>query len=366
MIRTRYGRVKKILQYKPNLTEILVEVEEKVEKAVNYDSLTGKIWEGAEVLLNTTALNLSLGTGGYHFVMSILGQKDLEIDPPGHIMKLRYTPWQIKTLAVEEEVSPYRRQMEKFTSLEKIPVIIGSLHSMLPLAAAGFYQGSQGQRKLVYIMTDGGALPLAFSHLVRKLQDKGLIAETVTVGNAFGGDLEAVNIYTGLIAAKEVLAAQAVVVVMGPGIVGTGTEYGFTGVEQGEIINSVNVLGGTPIAIPRFSFTDQRRRHQGISHHTLTTLGKIALTSALVPLPKLKGERKRKVWQQLLEAGIMEKHQVIEMDEDLDSIQLLEKLDIRVTTMGRGIEQEREFFQAGVLAGKLAANVAVSLLTPAQ
>ena len=31
---------------------------------------------------------------------------------------------------------------------------------------------------------------------------------------------------------------------MGPGIVGSGTKYGFTGIEQGYIIDVINNLGG--------------------------------------------------------------------------------------------------------------------------
>ena len=31
---------------------------------------------------------------------------------------------------------------------------------------------------------------------------------------------------------------------MGPGIVGTGTKYGFSGIEQGQIIDAINTLSG--------------------------------------------------------------------------------------------------------------------------
>ena len=81
-------------------------------------------------------------------------------------------------------------------------------------------------------MTDGAALPIYLSKNVDTLKKKGLIDNTITIGSAFGGDYECINIYTALITAKEVLKADVVFVSMGPGIAGTGTKYGFTGIEQ--------------------------------------------------------------------------------------------------------------------------------------
>lgn len=352
MYKTRWGEVKEIISEKSNLTELLVEVEGRIGRAVNYPDLTGKIAVGDRVILNTTAVDLNLGTGGKHFVILIKDREERDLSGSGHIMKMRYTPWQIKCLTVEERDSPYHQTIKNFVSLEGMPVIVGSLHSMLPLALAGYYSGG-GRGKTVYLMTDGGALPLAFSQLVHKLKEKGLLNTTITVGHAFGGDLEGVNVYTGLIAAKEVVKADLILVMMGPGVVGTGTPYGFTGIEQGEIVNSVNILGGRAIAIPRISFSDSRDRHYGISHHTLTALGKVALSPALIPLPKLTGEKRKLVWQQLEQAGITSKHQVIEIDEDEKALNLLKNLDISVTTMGRDQDEEKEFFQTCIGAGRL-------------
>lgn len=87
-------------------------------------------------------------------------------------------------------------------------------------------------------MTDGASLPIYLSKNVDTLKEK-LIDSTITIGNAFGGDYECINIYTALITAKEILKADAVFVSMGPGIAGTGTKYGFTGIEQGSILDAV-------------------------------------------------------------------------------------------------------------------------------
>ncbi len=219
--------------------------------------------------------------------MANLSSDDVgEIDE-GHIVKARYTPVQHTVLAVEEKDSPERGEIEEFATLNSMPVVIGQLHSQLAPAAGAIKRLSNGRARVAYIMTDSAALPLDFSRQVHELRGKGLIDSTITVGQAFGGEIEAVNIYTGLIAAKQVAGADAVIVCPGPGNVGTGTLYGFSSIEQGEIVNAVNVLGGSAIAVARISFADPRPRHQGLSHHTITSLGRVALTKCILALPMI-------------------------------------------------------------------------------
>ena len=47
-------------------------------------------------------------------------------------------------------------------------------------------------RRVAYVMTDGAALPLALSDLVAELRARALLDVTITAGQAFGGELEAV------------------------------------------------------------------------------------------------------------------------------------------------------------------------------
>src|SRR5262249_46401194 len=141
--------------------------------------------------------------------------------------------------------------------------------------------------RLVYVMTDSAALPIAFSRLAPALREKGLLDATVTCGQAFGGDYEAVNLYSGLAVAQAVAKADMIVVCQGPGHTGTGTPLGFSGIDQGIALNAAVALDGTPIAVARLSFADPRPRHVGISHHTRTVLQRIALGSVLVPIPRL-------------------------------------------------------------------------------
>ncbi|WP_066637511.1 DUF3866 family protein [Desulfolucanica intricata] len=356
MIRIRRGSVLKIISYRSELTEVLVDINGNEQKAINYNHLTGTVKIGDQVILNTTAVYKNLGTGGTHFIMANMSSPEHDIDEAGHIMKLRYTPNQVKVLAVEEQESPYSKMLKNIKSLNQTPVIIGTLHSMLPVAAATAHQYTEGKAKIVYIMTDGAALPIALSKIVNELKEKKLLSATVTCGHAFGGDYETVNIYTALLAAKGVANADIIIVTMGPGIVGTGTEFGFTGVEQGEIINAVNILSGKPVAIPRISFADPRERHRGISHHTLTALGKIALSSSLVCIPKLNSDLDMIIQKQLVDSGIKQKHVIKTIDSSSTSA-ILKHYGLKVKTMGRGIEDDPAFFLACGAAGIGAAEM---------
>lgn len=294
------------------------------------------------VIVNTTAVELSLGTGGYHFVMFNYRNQFNNIDDKGHIMKLRYTPMQIKCLAAEEEDSQYHDIFNNFNSLDNHICIIGTLHSMLaPIAST--IKWMDNNIKINYIMTDGGCLPIYFSDTVRMLKDKGIINKTITIGHAFGGDLECVNIYTGLIAAKEVLKGDVTIITMGPGIVGTGTRYGFSGIEQGYIIDAVNNLGGNPIIVPRISFRDTRKRHMGISHHTRTVLSKICNTTGKVVIPLISNEKQYIIEEQIKKYNIDKKYEIIYENGD-HIVEAMKYYNLRTTTMGRNFNEDKEYF----------------------
>ena len=143
-------------------------------------------------------------------------------------------------------------------------------------------------------MTDGAGLPLALSDLVATLCSKGLVDATVTCGHAFGGDYEAVSIFSALAVARHVAHADAAVVVMGPGIVGTNTRLGFSGMEVGPILDAAHALGGVAIACLRVSFADGRDRHVGLSHHSATALRLATRERVLVAVPELAGRAGRR------------------------------------------------------------------------
>ncbi|KJS14157.1 MAG: hypothetical protein VR67_01370 [Peptococcaceae bacterium BRH_c8a] len=357
MIRIRQGSVTQILNKRIGLTELLAAIPGVGDqKAYNYDGLTGPVEVGDNVILNTTAVAKKLGTGGAHFVMANLTRPERDTGAAGHIMKMRYSPAQVKVLAAEEPESPWAESIRNTDSLAGTPVVVGELHSVLAPAAAGIKSASDGQARVVYIMTDGAALPIYLSNLVHQLKECSLLDATITCGHAFGGDWEAVNVYSALLTAVAAAKADVIIVAMGPGIVGTASRYGFTGVEQGEIINAVNILGGTPVAIPRISFADPRDRHRGLSHHTATALGKIALTSCTVVLPDLDNPSwSQIILKQIAQAWSPDKHTLVSQD-GRSALTELESKGVKVTSMGRTPQQDPAFFLAAGAAGIYAAR----------
>lgn len=338
----------------PTCEELLCLVDGEKQKAINYTTLTGPAAPGQRVVLNVTAVELGLGSGGYHFVYLNLEHAEKKKGGGGHLVKLRYTPAQIRVLALEEEESPHHEVMRKAETLENMPVIVAELHSMLAPAVLTV-KNENGAARIAYLMTDGGALPAYFSHTIRTLRGKGLLESVITCGHAFGGDLEAINVFSGLLAARHVIKADLAVVCMGPGVAGTGTPFGFSGIEMGENINRVNILAGRAVALPRISFKDRRSRHEGISHHTLTALGRVALSAADLPVPRLSGEQGELLSRQLQEAKLFYKHRIFWL-EDI-SLQHLEENRHLCSTMGRGLHQDEPFFLAAAAAGMHAAGL---------
>jgi hypothetical protein len=467
MIYWGIGKVEAIIYTAAGIQEIVLRMKDgRAAKAIHYTVDFPPLTVGDSVKVNTTAVELGLGTGGYHFVYSLLdnvaetddgcaekagdagiakhagGSEEAAVNVTGaaiagrladdegvdggnqtggtvrvgHLMKLRYTPGQRAVLSAEEPASPHHDLFRRQLTLEGMPVLIGDVHSMLPAAvawlrhvesddAADLLAGGAGnagepehaagdgkrecgldargsesrdiagekqpapaggsprssdrpQLRIAYVMSDGGALPLAFSRHAAGLKERGWLQGTVTYGHAYGGDLETVNKFTALLAARHVYGADLAVAVMGPGIAGTGTPLGHSGLEAGELVNAVAALDGTPIVMPRLSFADRRERHRGLSHHTLGSLAVAALAPALLPLPAALAEEQRRLLErQLLEHGLIERHHVRwmaapSMAAVLDCIS--SSFSVPLTTMGRNVQQDPYFFW-GVSAAAQAA-----------
>lgn len=349
MIHWRRGTVLQILRERRGFQEISVATAEGEGRAVVLTDLTGPARPGDEVILNVTAVRLGLGTGGRHFVAAIEGRLPPDPIGPGHLMKLRYTPFQLRCHTVEEEgETPHE--------LDGGVVVVGELHSQL-LPAAVALRAVLGPRvRLVYVMTDGGALPLAMSDLVAAMREKGFLDGTVTIGHAFGGDLEALNIYSGLLVARHTLAADITLVMMGPGIAGSGSRFGHTGVEQAVNADAVGILGGRAVLVPRLGFRDARPRHYGLSHHSLTVFGRLTQRRALLPIPVLPGAELDHVFRQIAAEGLHERHDLL-LIEAGEVLAWLRDCGIEARTMGRGPDEEPAFFLAAGAAGLAAARL---------
>jgi Protein of unknown function (DUF3866) len=336
--------------------EVEVAVDGAAVRALAYPELTGRPQPGDRVLLNTGALHLGLGTGGYALVVALPDRLPPDRDGPGHLIKARYTPLQATVLGADEQGSPHHEILRDADDLDGIPVVVADLHSALPAVLAGYRgEGGFAARRAVYVMLDGAALPAWFSRTAAALRDAGWLAATVTVGQAFGGDLEAVTLHSGLLAARHVLGADLVVVSQGPGNLGTGTRWGFSGVAVGEAVNAAAVLGGRPVASLRISDADPRERHRGISHHSLTSYGRVALARADVVLPVLPGEFGERVTAAA--APLAARHNLVPVSV-AGLADALRACPVPLSTMGRGLDEDLAYFLAAAAAGRHAAALA--------
>jgi hypothetical protein len=332
----RTGEVAEIIGERTGLQRVRVIGLPEGDRAYALTSLTGTVAVGDRVVLNTTAVELGLGTGGWHVIHWNLGREDLVEPGPDHVMKLRYTSLQFDA-GTDELVHP-----DLPRELGGAPVVTCLVHSQVAVVAAVLKSLSPALT-VAYLMTDGAALPLALSDLVAELRDRGLLDGTITCGHAFGGDLEAVGVASGLLLARHVLRADVIIVGMGPGVVGTGTAYGSTAADAGAALTATRALGGRPVLCVRASDGDERPRHQGISHHTVAALTLADGPVEVAPHP----------------ADVAHLRHAVVHDVALpDAAAILADLDLRVTTMGRGPEQDPLFFST---AGAAAA-VAVDLL----
>jgi hypothetical protein len=347
----RTGRVSAMLSERAGLQRVEVDFGDGPERAYVLTQLTGSVAPGDSVVVNTTAVELGLGTGGWHVVHWNLERDAWSEKGPGHIIKARYTSLQADVGSAEEH---FDRELADVESIDGLPVVAAALHSQVPAVAVAFKE-QRPDARLAYVMTDGAALPLALSDLVATLVDRGLLDATVTCGHAFGGDFEAVSVYSALSVARHVIGADAVVVAMGPGIVGTGTRLGFTGIEAGPVLDATAGLGGTPIACLRISFADPRSRHQGVSHHSLTTLRVACRSRVTIPVPAVGGEAEARVRADLEGAGLVVRHDVVTVDAP-DVLAGFAAHDLRITSMGRPAADDPVLFQAAAAAGFLAAQ----------
>jgi hypothetical protein len=353
VIRWRDAVVAAVRREWPGAVELDVTCGGATMPALAYPALTGRPEVGDRVLLNATALELGLGTGGYALVVAV--PERLPSDPagPGHLVKARYTPLQVTVLGADEQGSPHHEALRDADDLGGMPVVVADLHSAVPAVLAGLRAGRPAVT-VAYLMLDGGALPAWFSRTIASLREAGWLAGTVTAGQAFGGDLETVTVHTGLLAARHVLGAQVTVVAQGPGNLGSGTRWGFSGVACGEAVNAVAALAGRPVASLRISEADPRPRHRGISHHSLTSYGRVALARADVVVPELPGEFGQQVSAQAAPLG--ERHRLVPVPVD-GLMEALAGCPVRLSTMGRGLAEDGAYFLAAAAAGRHAARL---------
>ena len=240
--------------------EGLVRLEVDGIPCVAYPEVTGPVAVDDEVLVNSQARDLELGSGGFDVLhVNLTRGLDLGAEDGAHVMKLPYSSIQFARRHGEEDLDFPR-------SIDGMPVVACSLHSQVaPVCAA-----LRGIR-VVYVQLEGGALPVELSDSLRELRREGLLATTIGSGSCFGGDVDCVNVYSALAVARA-LGADVTVCAIGPGVVGTETWLGHGGVAAAIAIAAAHALGGRPVLAVRVSEGDARDRHRGVSHHSEAVL----------------------------------------------------------------------------------------------
>lgn len=325
-------------------------------RALAYIPQVGEPRVGESVLVTTATHDRGLGTGGFVMIVAIPGRLPAYTPGPGHVVKARYTPLQYMVMGVDEQESPYHTLLREADSIAGMPVIAADLHSALPAIVAGIHAVRPGAR-IAYVMTDGGALPAWFSQTAHALREGGHILGTISAGQAYGGELEAVNVHTALLAARLVWQADIAVITQGPGNLGTDTRWGFSGTSLGEALNAAHVLDGRPIAALRASQADPRSRHVGISHHSLTVLTRVVHVPCAVVVPQL--PLPDDVASRLAEQVRQLKRDHLELvpypAQHLDSV--LRHPPAALRTMGRSYEEDPLAFLAAAAAGEYAGKL---------
>ena len=294
---------------------------------VFYRELGAPPAEGDEVAANTLGLEMELGTGGVAVIMPSSGSPSVPANA-NHFVKLPYTPLQFP--------APPPPQAE---DLSGVPVAVLPLHSHLAPACCAAAALREGCR-VAFVWQEGGALAVSLSNTIRELEDRELLHLVVSAGSCFGGDVEAPNVYAGLLAAAG--DADLVLAGIGPGVVGTASPYGHGGMAAAVALNAALALGAEPVLAPRLSAVDARGRHRGVSHHTRAAL-RAALSGCRVAFPAR---------SHFADEGLPDRHAYEPVEASAAGLE--GRFGVTFESMGRHYENDPAFFDAAVAAISLA------------
>jgi hypothetical protein len=308
--------------------EGLVRAEVDGAPCIAYPRLTGPVALGDEVLVNTQARELGLGSGGFDILYANLTRGlELAAEPGAHVMTLPYTPLQSATAHAEEGDALAE-------TLAGMPVVCCSLHSQLAPVCAGL-----AGARVAYVQLAGGALPVSLSDAVRALKRGGLLETAVAAAPCLDGDVQCASVPAALVWAAT-RRFDAVVCAIGPGVVGTGTRLGHGGLAATAAADAAGALGGSAILAARVSERDPRERHRGVSHHTRAAL-ELCLGSVVVAWPR-----------ELTAPDWLEPREEVDADGWRDAC-----AGLPLEHMGRGPDDDPSFFAAAYAAGVLARSL---------
>ncbi|MCW2988907.1 MAG: hypothetical protein JWM24_1845 [Solirubrobacterales bacterium] len=325
---------------------LAVEVDGKLRPAWADTVLLGEMHEGDEVVVNVTALDLGLGSGGFDVVhvnlsRGLEGGGEPRVE---HVIKLNYTSLQHPVAPVEAETGPKSPDAAETGAPVSVSVLVLPLHGHLAPAAWAAAQASPGAQ-VGYVQTGGGALPGSLSRDVAELSERGLLCGHIAAAPAYGAEHEALSTVGALDAANR-LGWDAALVGPGPGIIGSDTEFGHGGMAALDGAHAALSLRLPTLLSPRLSSSDPRQSHIDVSHHTYTVL-ELLLAPLDVAVPADEPE---------IAAALEEapgSHRLRFAAADLDAYAAS---GLPATTMGRSLQEDPLFFAAPLAAGRLIAE----------
>lgn len=324
---------------------LTVEIDGERRPAWADEKLVGEAREGDEVVVNTEARDLGLGSGGFDVVHVNLTRGLEGSGTAGeHVMKLNYSSLQHPVEPVEGAGAETGRE-----KTWRMPVLVIPLHSHLAPAAWAALQIAPDLR-IGYVQTAGGALPGSLSRDVRLLRERELIAGHVTAAPTYGGEREALSVAGALDAAATGLGWDAAIAGPGPGIIGSDTRLGHGGMAALDTAHAALALGLPTLISPRLSDADERPRHRGLSHHTKTILD-LLLAGVVVPFPP------GALPLDELQEAAGERHRLQGQEADLHGYS---QSGLPARVMGREIKDDALFFEAALAAGATLGEIADS------
>ena len=332
------------------------------------EGLVGEAREGDEVIVNTEAVDLGLGSGGFDVVhVNLTRGLDAPADEAATAMKLNYSSLQHPVEPVEVRSGRVDSARDNGgdkdeAEVRRIPVLVLSLHGQLAPAAWAAHRAG-AELRVGYVQTSGGALPGSLSKDVAELRRTGLLCGHLTAGPAYGGELEAVTVIGALQAATGPLGWDAAIAGPGPGMIGSASELGHGGMAALDTAHASLILGLETLVAPRMSSADPRPRHRGLSHHTATVL-RMLLGNVRVPGPAMAPSP----WPRIgggdgaideLREACGDRHELWLRDAPVDEYAVS---GLPVAHMGRGLAQDPLFFASALASGDALAAAALAEL----
>lgn len=323
---------------------LVVEIAGRRRRAWADDVLVGPTEVGDDVVLNTAAVDLGLGSGGFDVIHVNLtrGLEGGEAAPGVHVMKLNYTSLQHPVEPIESPADSAARPARR------IPVVVLPLHGHLAPVAWAAADG-RAEARIGFVQAGGGGLPGTLSGDVSELGGRELLGGHVTVAPCYGGEMEAISLTGALHAAAEEVGWDAAIVGPGPGILGSDTRYGHGGMAALDAAHAALALGLPTILSARMSSGDPRPRHLGLSHHSRAVL-ELLLAAVEVAVPANVEE----LWPagggadaEMTEAA----RNVHRLRQEVVDLEGYASSGLPTRTMGRSLQEDRLFFASPLAAG---------------